>query len=766
MPLKARQRSRLAVLAVLALVGSLLAVSAVPVAAEDGKVDAKATYSACVGPAAEDAGFTDTGGNTHEAAINCLAHYGITMGTSEGVYSPSAAVTRAQMALFLHRAAAPAGIDLPAASDQGFTDIGNWSDDVQAAVNLMAELGIMSGRSSTEFMPTDLVTRADMAVHIAEFLSDALVGPGGTDIDSDDFEADDMVFPDINNATKSAYDAIRNLYELGVTSGTTDTTYSPEGLVTRAQMAAFITRAMGHTNARPAGLTVQAKSTDAFTSSTVTFTASIRDSSFMPVIDASVDQFYLVGDDEAFEDDGACTDDVVGASVPCEIDGSDPITGANGNVPSEDIALEIGDDADDVMVWFWTGDIGDEFDEDDDDAVGFDIAVSPAAANIMVTTSNDSMNSMAKFGETATVTVQLVDSANDAVAQSGVKVRIEVVTTKSNGNTTTAGKNHETDANGRISLPFVEQDPDGSDDDDQATVQVTIRRADDTPGDGGFVDADKKALALNFSETVADCTGDDCDSYRHTIAWDDNDSVASTIELSSSRQYVMLPMVETGTKKVSAVVTARVLDQYGDRLTNKPVHLVSTEDVGTHPSRRTTGRFTVTLSVSSTTPASTELFGAYHIVGDLDTLDPCIAPATEGCRSDGDPEDIVKGVSEAYALETDPGSDALRLHWTDEAEPTGSGSSEVLVADKDENVIVIDVSSAPVYVEYDANDHFRVHGVDLDDDGDIDDTDNRAVELAVFEKHLAAGGTLTAWDLTGEVEGRGVATFTFTAASS
>ena len=35
MPLIARQRSRLAVLAVLALVGSLLAVSAVPVAAED-----------------------------------------------------------------------------------------------------------------------------------------------------------------------------------------------------------------------------------------------------------------------------------------------------------------------------------------------------------------------------------------------------------------------------------------------------------------------------------------------------------------------------------------------------------------------------------------------------------------------------------------------------------------------------------------------------------------------------------------------------------
>ena len=119
MPLIARQRSRLAVLAVLALVGSLLAVSAVPAAAAGDKEPTyPATYSACVGAAAEDAGLTDMDGHSFEAAANCLAHYNITKGTSEGVFSPSASVTRLQMALFLARAAGPAGIE-PVGSRRG-----------------------------------------------------------------------------------------------------------------------------------------------------------------------------------------------------------------------------------------------------------------------------------------------------------------------------------------------------------------------------------------------------------------------------------------------------------------------------------------------------------------------------------------------------------------------------------------------------------------------------------------------------------------------
>ena len=92
MPLIARQRPRLAVLAVLALVGSLLAISAVPaVAVQDEKASAVAEFSACVEDATEDAAFTDMEGNSAQDDANCLFHYGITTGTGKDplTYGPN-----------------------------------------------------------------------------------------------------------------------------------------------------------------------------------------------------------------------------------------------------------------------------------------------------------------------------------------------------------------------------------------------------------------------------------------------------------------------------------------------------------------------------------------------------------------------------------------------------------------------------------------------------------------------------------------------------
>ena len=56
-------------------------------------------------PAASTAGFADTAGNTHEAAIDALATAGVTAGceTDPPRYCPQKPVTRAQMATFLAR---------------------------------------------------------------------------------------------------------------------------------------------------------------------------------------------------------------------------------------------------------------------------------------------------------------------------------------------------------------------------------------------------------------------------------------------------------------------------------------------------------------------------------------------------------------------------------------------------------------------------------------------------------------------------------------
>ena len=158
-------------LAVLALSGSLLVAPAPPVLGVEGVPDHLARLSACVGAALEPAGFHDTKGSFAEDAADCLAHYEITFGTNPelGLFSPGKTVTRRQMALFLERAAGPAGVELPEVSDQGFTDldVGSGSQD---AINQLVERGIMEGTSSTTFDPHGPVTRSHMALWLARFL--------------------------------------------------------------------------------------------------------------------------------------------------------------------------------------------------------------------------------------------------------------------------------------------------------------------------------------------------------------------------------------------------------------------------------------------------------------------------------------------------------------------------------------------------------------------------------------------------------------------
>ena len=653
MPLIARQRSRLAVLAVLALVGSLLAGSAVWVAAKDGEADAKAMYSACVGSAAEDAGFNDMDGSFAEDAANCLAHYEITKGTSEGTFSPSASISRLQMALFLARAAGPAGITLPVASDQGFTDIDGYTDEIQEAINQVAELEIMTGRSDEMFSPSGLVNRRDMAVHLAAFLDEAVIGPGGQDIDKVD--PDDDVFTDIGGVSFSAYGAIRDLYEMGVTTGRTDTTFAPDALVSRGQMAVFITRALAHTNARPAGLTVQASKTDAFVGDTVEFVASIRDSNHRPVANESVDFFYLEGDDdEPFRANGTCTSDIdrIGGTSDCEIDAGDLTTNTSGNLDGP-ATLAVGDD---TQVWAWTGDLGDDFDADTTDSVTLSISTSAAAANTRMTSS--AATDTVKFGETVTFSFQLVDADGKAVAMKDavVIVRSDLrVDADAGGDGSDSSKSrtdtYTTDASGEIELSFTEDDPDDDKtSDDEATLTLTVT----IPSSGGI-------------GSLVDGDGDDA-ANPTTVMWDDDAAVATTLKLSSSQKY---HMASSEGKGVSNTVQATLTDQYGDPVNRAKVNFTSSGTTGAPNEARYTG---------SDGAAS------------LSYLRDSANNGTETIRAS-------HGMIDASPL----------THYWVQSSTGGSGS--VLVADTANDKIVAEEADGDVvYVEYDSNDHLTSNG--------------------------------------------------------
>ena len=127
------------------------------------------------------------------------------------------------------------GYDLPDGADQGFVDIVGRPPAEQIAINQLAQLQITTGTSPTTYNPEGSVTRLQMALFLTRLWSlgpydlPAGIGPG---------------FVDIVDAAGERPDRHQPLAELGITKGTTPTSYNPGGIVTREQMASFLMRTM------------------------------------------------------------------------------------------------------------------------------------------------------------------------------------------------------------------------------------------------------------------------------------------------------------------------------------------------------------------------------------------------------------------------------------------------------------------------------------------------------------------------------------------
>jgi S-layer homology domain len=174
--------------------------------------------------------FTDVrAGSFARGDIQLLLDLGITKGTSATTYGPSEPVTREQMAAFLARLWRALGETCPSGASP-FTDVSPTSfarDDIDC----IAALGITTGIGGTSYGPGGRVTREQMAAFLAR-LWRALGNtcPTGS-----------TLFTDVS-PTSFAKDDIACIFQLGITKGTSGTTYGPSEFVTREQMAAFLAR--------------------------------------------------------------------------------------------------------------------------------------------------------------------------------------------------------------------------------------------------------------------------------------------------------------------------------------------------------------------------------------------------------------------------------------------------------------------------------------------------------------------------------------------
>ena len=175
------------------------------------------------------AAFTDIDMWAHDS-ICFVAENDIMNGMSATTFEPNLEASRAMMVMVLYRMAGEpdvSGLDNP------FADVaaGAWYAD---AVVWAASTGITLGKSATEFVPEDDVTRAEMAVFLMRYAAlkeqDVTQRAALTD------------FTDAASVPAWAVEAMQWAVAEGLVNGMGDGTIKPNGCATRAQIATILQR--------------------------------------------------------------------------------------------------------------------------------------------------------------------------------------------------------------------------------------------------------------------------------------------------------------------------------------------------------------------------------------------------------------------------------------------------------------------------------------------------------------------------------------------
>ena len=187
----------------------------------DGKVEVKAVFAKKV----ETSPFGDVSTDAYYyKAVQWAQEKGITDGISSNLFGPKQPCTRSQIVTFLWRAA---GSPEPKGTAAGMTDVVPGSYYAKA-VAWAVENGITTGTAEGTFSPDATCTRAQAVTFLARAQNAKATGKTAfSDVPADSYFADAVAWAQAN----------------GVTTGTSETTFSPDNDCTRAQIVTFLYRA-------------------------------------------------------------------------------------------------------------------------------------------------------------------------------------------------------------------------------------------------------------------------------------------------------------------------------------------------------------------------------------------------------------------------------------------------------------------------------------------------------------------------------------------
>jgi hypothetical protein len=174
-----------------------------------------------------EANFSDVPMDKHySGAVYQLSDRGIIGGYADGTFKPGNSITRGQAAAIMAKLL---NLDTKNVKNPGFKDVpeGLWS---YSAIAAAAEQGIFRGYADGRFGPNDKITRGQMASILIKAFGFHYL------------PAKDEPFTDLYKL-ESHRESVYTLYKLGIASGTSKTTFSPNDAITRAQAAVLITKA-------------------------------------------------------------------------------------------------------------------------------------------------------------------------------------------------------------------------------------------------------------------------------------------------------------------------------------------------------------------------------------------------------------------------------------------------------------------------------------------------------------------------------------------
>ncbi len=177
----------------------------------------------------EETGFDDVSSSAWYAdAVEYVVSNGVMNGTGDTTFEPDAALSRSMMVQVLYNME-----NKPAASDAAFIDVADnaWYAD---AVAWAAENKLVNGVEENQFAPDDNITREQMAAILYRYAQYK-----GQDVSA---RADMNAYTDFTEISSYAEPMLAWAVSEGLITGSSDTTLSPAGNATRAEVAVVLMR--------------------------------------------------------------------------------------------------------------------------------------------------------------------------------------------------------------------------------------------------------------------------------------------------------------------------------------------------------------------------------------------------------------------------------------------------------------------------------------------------------------------------------------------